>query len=437
MTKNRTTSLTFFINENEDVINFFIKKNVTLTPDIQQRLAFISKKSHNNYIGYYQFEIKGTFYKFFIIPKIYKHLKTDDEKRSAFIRFFQKYYELKHKYPELKTKDIDGNIIDFSFNDFKELNSQTIQTFIQKKYEYALDILDSFFRKHAKVKYVQKAYQSQSIQNKISLKKNLKSLDKSKVHQIQKVPMAYSEIAFTARFALKYFKQNKLPNLELLFQKPLQQSSNKILNIIQKKFAVQRDFRFKERDIITNRITKLFKKNTELKKVYEALLILIGLEHFQDQKSAQDVQKLDNIVALFFNPAELYEWIVYDNLKVTFSETTIIKTDLFNQTTLNYSLKSPSIAAIQLEAKPDFIVIEKERITIIDAKWKTLTSAKTIQFEDVAKLKRDIALHQQTDELPHFAKLVYPQINFDYDKNTPFYFNYDAPFEFFINEILV
>ena len=56
------------------------------------------------------------------------------------------------------------------------------------------------------------------------------------------------------------------------------------------------NFSFKDRDIITNRIAKLFKGNKELKHVYEALLIIIGLEHFESDDSSQEIQKLENMV---------------------------------------------------------------------------------------------------------------------------------------------
>lgn len=426
-------SVVYYINENEDVFSFFDKKGIELTASIRQRTNFISRNNYNNYIGYYQFLHQDTYYKFFVIPKIYKN---EANKEACFTGFLAKYYKLTNKYQdEITPRNIKGNIIDFSFDNFNENNSKTVQDFIQYKYQYALNILDVFFRKHTKVRYLRNAYTSQSIRHKIDLARNIRSLDNSMVHQIKKEPYSYSIIAYIATYALKQFKREKLEHL-ISGKEKLQQKTHSILNKINKRYTIDSQFRFKDRDIITNKIAKLFKKNLELKKVYQALLILIGLEHFQNKEQSQEVKKIENMVALFFNPSNLYEWIVYDKLKDRYGANASILQATKNSTNISYELRSTTTQYIK-NSKPDFIVIEDNKVSIIDAKWKILKTPSEIDFNDIAKLKRDVNIRKI-----YFPNkllqgiLVYPIVKFDFKLENPFRNSYDRNFDFFIEQVL-
>ena len=424
-------STTYYIQENEDVLAFLDKNDILLSASSRTQLSFISRKTNNNCIGYYQFQIDGKYTKFFVIPKIHQHL-DDSAKEKAFFSFFSKYYALTNEYEEIKNKDISGNIIDISFKDFKEQTSSTIDDFIRYKYEYALNILDRFFRKHNKTRYKHFSYTSQSIENKIDLKNNIRSLNKAHVFQTKKELEAFSEIALISEQALKQFKIEKIEHIEHN-QDTLLSKTNTILNLIKKKFKLTGYFSFKDRDIITNRIAKLFKGNKALKEVYEALLIIIGLEHFQSEDSSQEVQKLENMVALFFNPADLFEWIVYDNLKKNYPSADIKKNGLGEGTSKEYYFNT-SLKSIPKQSKPDFILICNDFVNIIDAKWKVLSKIDDVKFEDISKLERDWLIRKDDYGKPIRATLIYPKIDFDYTPQNKMKHNY-SDFEFSIYEI--
>lgn len=294
-----------YIQENEDIFRELEKRNISLTSEIRNRIGFISNKTANNYIGYYQFLWQRNYYRFFIIPKIHANV-ADAEKEKKFIAFLGEYYRLSNTYEAIKKESIQGNIIDFSFEDYSKNTGEEIDNFIRYKYEYALNILDIFFRKHIKTRLQEKVYSSQSIKHKIDVKRNITSLDKANVFQVKKETQFFSRIALVSAHVLRQFKAEKIKHLSSQ-QAVLVSKTNAVLNKIYKRFTSTGAFAFKDRDIITNRIARLFKKNNESRQVYEALLILIGLEHFRSQETSGEVQKLENMVALFFNPADVYE----------------------------------------------------------------------------------------------------------------------------------
>ncbi len=427
-------SVTYYIPENEDVLGFLDKNDIRLSDSSRKQLAFISHKSNNNQIGYYQFQTGEQYVKFFILPKIIPNDTTSAEKEKAFFQFFSQYYILQNKYDKIKPQSVQGNIRDMSFDD-KKLNdflSGTIDDFIRSKYEYALKTLDRFFRKHNRAQLKNVSYASQSIENKIDLANNIRSLNKANVHQIRQESEPYSEIAMITEQALKQFKVGKIEliehNREVLLSK-----SNTILSLIKKKFRNKSNFSFKDRDIITNRITKLFKGNSELKAVYEALLIIIGLEHFQSQDKSQEVLKLENMVALFFNPADLFEWIVYDHLKKTNPNAEILKDGLDKATSKTYQIQTGA-KVIEKESNPDFILIEMAYISVIDAKWKVLESIEKIKFDDIAKLERDWLI-RKNEHKDVRATLIYPKIDFDYEAQNPLMLSYSSDFIFEIDKV--
>jgi hypothetical protein len=425
-------SAKYYINENEDVFSFFEIQGIEISDNIRHRINFISNKTYNNYIGYYQFFYNNTYHKFFVIPKIHSE---ETNKEDKFINFLAKYYQLKDKYKgKINAKEIDGNIIDFSFESPEGLTGKSVQDFIQYKYLHALNILDKFFRKHIKIRVSKVAYASQSIRHKIDLAQNIRSLDKSKVHQVKKEKEAYSDIAFISLYALRQFKKEKIKHLELdEEQNKLIQKTNSVINLINKRFKIDKQFRFKDRDIITNKISKHFKKNTELKKVYEALLILIGLEHFESQNQSNEIRKIENMVALFFNPADLYEWVVYDELRKQKGKEVEIKMAKLGETRESYFLKSKSNSYHKF-SEPDFIILENDIISIVDAKWKILKTPNDIQFNDVAKLKRDVDIRKVTHNTKkNHATLIYPRIEFKYE--SEFVIDALSEFEFKIKEI--
>jgi hypothetical protein len=385
-----------FIDENEDIFEAFEKAGLEYDTQKVQHLRFISNKQSNNYIGYYQFKSQGTYYKFYILPKTTP--KTDDanQNKKNFINLLKTYYELKVKYKEIKAEEILDNVIDFSFDDKRERqNSDDVADFINYKYQDALNVIESFFKKHNHSILKEISFISQSIKDRLDLGKNIVELDKSKVHQTKKRAFIYSKYAVITMECLDYFLKKSLT-------KSTKSKVNKINSKLNNRYKIKDKFSFKVKQITSKKITKYFKTN-EQQQLYSALLQLVGVENYFENNISKNIIKLHNQHSLFFRPEKLYEWIVYDKLLQMYPQYEIYKDSFGNGTCKQYSL-----AGIQRDSQPDFILQKDDEIIVADAKWKVLESKSSISFEDVAKLRRDTLLNNGTKSF-----LIYPDMSFD------------------------
>lgn len=136
---------------------------------------------------------------------------------------------------------------------------------------------------------------------------------------------------------------------------------------------------------------------------------------------------------MFFNPTDLFEWIVYDHLKEKYKEADIQKDGLDKGTTKVYQIITP-IKPIERKSNPDFLLIETAYMRVIDAKWKVLKSIEDIKFDDIAKLERDWLIRKNEHETVR-ATLIYPKIDFDYNLYNPLKLSYSSDFIFEIDEV--
>jgi hypothetical protein len=421
---------TFYIAENENLFNFLDRAQINFASPKWKELAFISAKKSNNQIGYFQFKDGDSFIKFFIIPKIHEASKT---KEKDFFAYLSRFYELKNKYSGVNSATVEGNILDLSFDDFNKAKSETIEDYIKNKYVFALKTLDKFFRKHSTTRIKKSGYSAQSVSNKLDLSRNIRELDKTNVHQIRREKELFSEIAQISEQVLKQFKFEKVKHF-ISAKDEIIQLSNGVINQIKKRYKSELTFNFKDRQIISNRIRKLFKGKKELQEVYNALLILIGLEHFQSEASSKEILKLENMLALFFNPADLYEWIVYDDFKTKNPDSVIHKDKLGYGTSKNYSLLESGVEVQKFDSRPDLIVESESDVIIIDAKWKILKRLSELSFSDIAKLGRDHAIRKKDFEGKSIRNiLVYPKVGFG--SATRLSLDYDPEFVFEVMEI--
>jgi len=382
------TSLTkaIFVNENENIFEALASQGVVYGADIVEHLKFISYKKGNNYIGYYQFLSSEVYYKIYILPKIAPRVENESKNKRNFIALLQEYYRLKSKHDVL-SKHISKNIVDFSFeNNKKDNQADDLDDFIAYQYLDALATVKAFFNKHSKRIYKEEAFNSQNIKHRLDLKRNIAELNKSRIHQTRNLPYLYSTLALISSEVLHYFiKHKKRETIE----------AKKIKSSIDSKYHYKENSSFKINQIVSKKITKLFKSSDE-KALYLALLKLLGAENYFEDNSSKEVFKLHNQHPLFFRPEKLFEWVVYDGLIEKYGKENISKEP---ETTKNYRLNE-----IQRESKVDFLVHYENETIVIDAKWKVL---KKIGFEDIAKLRRDVLLHHATQ-----AILVYPKITF-------------------------
>ena len=176
-----------------------------------------------NKIGYFQFLEDNTYFKIYIMPKIYLvddgENNEDEINKKKFITFLNNYYKLIAKYDISKySNELDGNISDLNYQSTKDKNTNPtlllddIEDFIVHNYEDSLKILESFFIKHKQNISLEEEFKSQSVKNKLNVKKNLLSLDKSYVHQLKNITVLYSTISTITIIVLRNFLNKKVKN---------------------------------------------------------------------------------------------------------------------------------------------------------------------------------------------------------------------------------
>ena len=376
-----------FINENENIFEACIKQGFDL--DIAH-LKFISKKAHNNYIGYYQFLEDEVYYKIYILPKTTPRVKSDEENKRNFITLLSKYYELKNQYSSIKFEKRNRNIVDFSLENQKEKNrSDELDDFVAYKYSDALQTIDNFFKKHKNSLVKEKKFYAQSVRHQFDLKRNILELDKSKIHQRKKEPYLYSKLAIISVEVLHHFIKHKGKNRE----------TKKLKNRIEAKYKLE-NYSFKPKEISSKKVLKLF-KNSDEKELYLALLTLLGVESYFEDNSYKEMLKLHNQHAHFFRPEKLFEWKVYDYLLKSSEFTELYYEGLHaDKTKKDFELTSTTHTETY-SSNPDLIGLKDGEKYIIDAKWKELDSPKE---SDIQKLARDAKIREVTKGI-----LIYPQ----------------------------
>jgi hypothetical protein len=410
-----------FINENEDVFEVFDKYGVDYNKKLVRHLRFISSKQSNNYIGYYQFKTDDTYYKLYVLPKTAPRVEDVNENKKSFINLLKIYFKLKGKYPQIETKEIFDNIIDFGFDNKKDYeNSDDIEYFIEYKYLHALNIINDFFRKHNRSILKEVDFISQSVKHKLHLSKNILELDKTKIHQTKKIPFTYSKFAIITIACLKYFLKKDI-------DKRTKSITKKLLLRLNHKYKMDNIFNFTISQVTNKKTTKLFKTN-EQKELYTSLMNLIGIENYFEDTKSQNIFKLHHQHSIFFRPEKLYEWIVYDYIKEKYTELEVKK-----EPNKEYIVKKASIER-KIGSYPDIVVSdnEKTKLYIIDAKWKVLGDQLPDQA-DILKLKRDCEV-RRTDGREIYAILIYPQQNSDlqfYEEYLDDINEHDASFRFY------
>lgn len=437
-----------FFNENENIIEYFYTNKVPLSDIARSNIKEISKKASNNLIGYYQFKDKNLYYKIYILPKIYKISDHDDINKDYFFSFVKKYYELKREFPNINPKTINSNIIDLSFDsNFTDDNVNNMDDLIELKYIDALKTIIRFFKQHNQIKSKVVSYSSQSIKHKLNLAKNIRELDKSKIHQDKNISVIYSKLSFITISSLDFFLRHRVLAVST-DSKEIKKLANQAKNLINKRFISDKNFLFKTKEITKDKISRLFKKNNEYKKLYDALITILGAEYYSSGSNKKETTKINHMTTLYFDPALLYEWYVYKKIKTTdeyFSDVNdySIKFDKINsETSLSYSITSGSIYNSERTSNPDYILENDDIQIIIDAKWKVFDndSAEShgLKMDDVIKLQRDVEIRKDpASEKQIRAVLIYPKVLDSY-RNQTFKVRYPSNrniFEFKVIEV--
>jgi len=425
--------IVLFFKENDNIIEYFYNQKITLSEISRSNIKEITKKTSNNLIGYYQFKEKDIYYKIYILPKIYQK-KDDDTNKNYFFSFIKNYYELKIEFPQIDPKSLNSNIVDLALDSNSLTNEvNDMDALIKLKYIDALKTIIKFFKRHNKSTSKLISYTSQSVKHKINLGNNIRELDKSKIHQDKCISVLYSKLSFIAINSLSFFLKYRVSSV-MYDNKEIKQFAHQAKNIINKKFVADRSFSFKTKEITKDRINSLFRKNNEYRKLYNALITILGVEYYSSGANNKETTKINNMTALYFDPALLYEWYVYKELQIAgkyfpnMNNYSIRFDKVPPGTSLNYLITNDTGYNSKRSSNPDFILENDTDIVIIDVKWKIFDNesdeSNGLKIEDIIKLHRDVEIRKNTEFIIQ-AVLIYPKISENF-KDQIFTVNYPS-----------
>ena len=435
-----------FISENDTLDNALViisdkilgisgvKKN-----DIQNKINKIFSKVYNNRVGYCVLYNKtdGYYLKLYVLPKIIDKPNESKDSQKRVIRNLLKYmmhhYRLRSKYKEYNEKILIKSNQDVSFDTYSSIKmAQSVEELMLFKYKVILQQIRKFFIKHKAFKRGRIEYVSQNLKNKVNLKKNIKEINKTLIHQEKSYDIIYSELATVAFSILKLF-QKKINILDEQDKKEINSLTKLIQNLLIKKYRVRSKASMKKQQLLSKKLYKLFRKKIEHKKLYSNLLALFGIENFFDEESNKDILLDIKADALFIQPDVMYEWYVYDwiirkycKAKKMFNiefDTEIGKEQIHIKSIQNkkpYKIvkllnKNQVLEVSNRSSEPDIVIITENKSIVIDAKWKILdnlknnnnesTNPKGLNMSDVLKLQRDKKAYEAVDAFLVFAKL--------------------------------
>jgi len=390
---------TIFLKENESDIFKALKAQGIDTKLFESKLANLFNRVYNNYVGYYIFKQGETVYKLIVLPKTIKDTSVTKEKE--FVNYLLHYHRINSIYKFDESKKISDSLLSLAFETNNEKNShEQLDTFEFYKYKAILNEIESFFKRHKNYKRVSVDYSSQSVKYKLNLVKNIKEIDKTKIHQTQVKDMMFSMIATIVHKALKIFITKKIKYIGEKYRVELFKQTNKLNNFILKKYKVDRTYKLSLSKFSSSKVQKYFNSKNETNELYINVKSLFGFEQmYQD-----DVVSVDNrydlkTTSFFINPIAFYEWYVYDILKKYTNESDkYILFDKKDSTSRDYYLESKRKKDITRSSNPDYIIVDdNEKVKIVvDAKWKNITKLSEIASSDYLKLKFDSNMLQNS-----------------------------------------
>ena len=418
-----------FISENENLVQKLIEEDIDLTCiKAKKELAKISAKVFNSKVGYIAFKGKEeTLYKVYVIPKIFDTNMSNQELKKKFFQYMKRAFELIGKYGKKYYEEFENydTILLFhkrgrAFIDFEDV--------ISFKYGKVLQDIYLYFQKHMAYKVKHEAYYSQTLKHKLDLKRNVKELDKSKIHQIRKDILIYSELAFITYQVVNTFQKTKLRILDKITRKNLEYLVNKLKNLLRRKYKADTSKSMNVKRLLSSSTKTLFRK-TEDKKLYSLLLSLLSEEIKMDDKD-KDITVIPNVITFFVSPEKIYELHVFD----CFSSKLKNKSVRFQQSK-EYKIVINGHSKGK-KSIPDILIKTEGSTLLIDVKWKILE--KEPSDEDILKLERDTKVWKKSGKklipILIYPKIVNPLLNRKFNK-IHLNFPDEKTFGFYITQI--
>ena len=414
---------TIFLKESEKDIFHSLQNQGIDTSKFEHHFIDLFNKIYNNEVGYYIFQQDGQIYKIIILPKMIDEKSPTVQK--DFVNYLLHYHRVNNKYKFDKTKQIPNSLLSLAFeeNNQDENNSHNpIEEFEYYKYKSILESIEAFFKRHKNYKKVQVDYKSQDIKYKLNLSKNIKELDKTKIHQTQSIEMMYSQIATITHGALKLFAKRRIDIIQdEQYKKLLIQETKEVISFIAKKYPIDKNYKFSLSKLNNSKTTKVYSKKSDTKMLLVDIKSLFGFEQMYEDNNLYVNNRYDLTTTSFFiDPILFYEWYVYDILK-DFASTNNYKIlfdkDKDNKTIIKYELVSQKFEKDKNRtSNPDYILIDEEKKIkiVLDAKWKNIEKLGDIKSSDFLKLKHDASLLENSYKtIPY---LIYPNYLSNEDK---------------------
>jgi len=414
---------TIFLKENEKDIFHSLQNQGIDTSKFEHHFIDLFNKMYNNEVGYYIFQQDGQIYKIIILPKMIDEKSPTVQKE--FVDYLLHYHRVNNKYKFDTTKQIANSLLSLAFeeNNQDENNSHNpIEEFEYYKYKSILESIEAFFKRHKNYKKVQVDYKSQDIKYKLNLSKNIKELDKTKIHQTQSIEMMYSQIATITNGALKLFAKRRIDIIQdEQYKKLLIQETKEVISFIAKKYPIDKNYKFSLSKLNNSKTTKVYSKKSDTKMLLVDIKALFGFEQMYEDNNLYVNNRYDLTTTSFFiDPILFYEWYVYDILK-DFASTNNYKIlfdkDKDNKTIIKYELVSQKFEKDKNRtSNPDYILIDEEKKIkiVLDAKWKNIEKLGDIKSSDFLKLKHDASLLENSYKtIPY---LIYPNYLSNEDK---------------------
>ncbi|ABB43980.1 hypothetical protein Suden_0701 [Sulfurimonas denitrificans DSM 1251] len=426
-----------FLKENEKDIFYSLQNQGINSSKFEHHFIDLFNKMYNNEVGYYIFKQDEQIYKIIILPK------TIDEKsptaQKDFVNYLLHYHRVNNKYRFDTTKQIPNSLLSLAFeeNNQDENNSHNpIEEFEYYKYKSILESIEYFFKKHKNFRKIHIDYKSQDIKYKLNLSKNIKELDKTKIHQTQSLDVLYSQIATITYGALKLFAKRRIDIIkDEEYKKQLIQEARELISFIAKKYPIDKNYKFSLSKLNNSKTTKVYSNKSDTKLLLVDIKSLFGFEQMYQDNEVYVSNRYDLTTTSFFiNPSTFYEWYIYDIFESTVGHQYSVLFDKHKEaskkTQTQYDLTSKYDGDTKRNSKPDYILIDEEKKikVVLDAKWKNIPKFNEIGSEDFLKLKLDTEL-LNNNGYSTLAYLIYPYYPHENDhikitKESNQYFNF-------------
>ncbi len=399
-----------FLKENEKDIFKSLKDQGIKTEIFEHHLGNLFNRIYNNFVGYYIFRQDDIVYKIIVLPKT---IEENDSAEKEFVNYLLHYYRISSKYRLDRDKKIPDSLLQLAFesNNNEDSSHNQLDEFQSHRYRAILQYIEDFFKRHKNSKRIKVDYTSQSIKHTLNLKRNIKELDKTKIHQRQNRDIAFSLLATITFNALTLFLAHKLDDMDEELKKELTYEVKKLKSRLLKKYSIERGYKLTVATLQGVKIDRFFRKTEETRQLLVDIKSLFGFEQMYSDDAIKINHRQDlTTTSLFINPHNFYEWYVYDILKkYTDANSKSIEFDKKEGTAINYLLNEKNKSS-----NPDYIVTdESKKIKIVlDAKWKNVNEFGDVKPSDYLKLKFDASLIG-TKEYGICSYLIYPHIAID------------------------